>query len=1525
MVKKVIYSFQRMSKDLTEAKNPTQFYFDAHNIRFVTNKDNTTGSFAFEKGNELVFSIPTPVINSATHAIDYINNTGAQNLVYAINTGSQPRAEIEQDYYISANNYRTSGKQIILGHSVTREFIILFTTDNLGFDCIWKVDDETYEITLLYLRNLEFSENNPIQVINNFENEIIDKVYWVDNGAHQMRYINLEHSVINGDLEELIDIPKDVLNTTGSYGLSAPEIINTLSGGAHTAGRIQYAYNLYRLNASQTKLSPLSRMISLDKGVLGGGAINESVGTIPVVQISNIDTAYTNIKVYSIKFNSYNQSPIISLIEDREIPGNNTIDVFDDNTVIQTLSLEQFLFLGSDIIIPKHIQSKDNRMFMANYKEKNFEIDLDVRAYSFKSDQTSKVHTNIFYDSLLDIVTSTLADTRVISNTLFTNNYQDKFDSINLDYNVYKYQANGTTIGGEGKYLKYELTHSTAYNEDGRYFKDSEIYRLGIQFYNAYGQVSLPLWIADFKSRDGNLEGFYNNLLVTLKPDFYTWLNTPGNFPTIYDTPTGYKILIAERGLNDRTIVSNGLLCPMMFSVATTQEHITLSDVQTWSNQTPKLPNILMRNVNQVSDWGNTRPLRRSSHLYPMNLGHNTDTEVWGARYGDRDGSGKNYQFTCMLQMYSPETLFYFNQSLSAGLKLRIKGLMQNKYNSNWAREINLTDNFIDDEIKTLGDSLSSHFGSFVTLRGNGYNATDRGIIAHPGGSDPNKGEKNLFYRGYGDVLLQSTVSSLNIISFNNSLILTSGTDPNNNVTKTSLKSITIILDATYTDLNIQYTITPDLPYATELYDVSIATDPLGNNIISTSLGVSGTQVISRAENFISTPDIEENTFNYYLIITSANYIHGTVDVEATATDGVTPIIKEITAEPFTSDTINNISSSLFVPTNTNNIVSIYGTAQLTERGQDFTTYNNDAKYRYSNSLTSLIGDGDSSWKNDGNCGRKIVSVNAEGQRCITMVLDDGTNNALTNNWARPNLEGVFAALGVAGDNWGVIGELIKNDYEIYLGGIYGGNSWEDKLRTNYFEIGEYRKVSQNVNFIESPGDTMVGFFKFLRIIRKAGEINDQCIKEYEEIVEFYTETTVDLRNRNDLSLLPWDDKFVYNNDDYHKYNKVYSQLPNLFTRRNINYNIKKINNFDTNIIATKLKSSGEVIDSWTDILPNEVITLDGKFGPINSLVSLNDRIFSYQDKAIAFISINPRVQVQGNDGIAIELGFGQVLQEYKYVSTTSGSVNKWAILPIDSGIYYIDLLNKSFNLFNGETILGISDVKNMHKYFLDTLNYNILKQDNPIIHKGLSIGWDKITNDIYISIFLKPSSNDELYDIHTISYNLMQEGFSSFYDYDSSMYIFTKGKLLTINPNDGEEIYETFAGDYNKFYGENKISSISFIASPEPHVECTLNNLEYKSEATNVNTNLEVNYTWEKIQAYNEFQDSTLKNLIDRINIRKENRKWRLNIPRDQGKVNRIRNNWSILKLESINENNYKYKNDDIELYYNPNNKIIE
>ena len=52
-------------------------------------------------------------------------------------------------------------------------------------------------------------------------------------------------------------------------------------------------------------------------------------------------------------------------------------------------------FLGSDIIIPNHINTKFNRMFFANYKEVNFNVDLDLRAYSYHSNGTAKVYKNL--------------------------------------------------------------------------------------------------------------------------------------------------------------------------------------------------------------------------------------------------------------------------------------------------------------------------------------------------------------------------------------------------------------------------------------------------------------------------------------------------------------------------------------------------------------------------------------------------------------------------------------------------------------------------------------------------------------------------------------------------------------------------------------------------------------------------------------------------------------------------------------------------------------------------------------------------------------------------------------------------------------------------------------------------------------------------------------------------------------------------------------------------------------------------
>ena len=1498
MNKSVNHSYNGMIQDVTKSEFSNQFYFDAKNIRILATDTQSSGSITNEKGNSLILSVPTPIINYTNKTISY-NSDVINYTTSEINYGIQ------------------SNTQLIIGYSNSRDYIVLFTTDNNGFDCIWKVNYSNYKISLLYLRNLNFSINYPIQTINNFENINIDKVYWVD-GNNQMRFININHSVLNGDLEEVIDIPENVINMVGEFNLTQPIITKKLSGGSHTSGMIQYAYNLYRLNSSQTKLSSLSELISLDKGVdLGGGALNEKVGTIPVVRIDNIDTSYTNIKVYAIKYTSYNEIPSISLIEDREIPSSYVVEVFDDGSIIENLSLEEFLFLGSDIMIPKHINSKDNRLFFANYKELNYELKLDCRAYSFKSDRTSIVYDNVKVFQTGDVtpnINGLTGNERNITNQ-FTNNYDDKFDSINLDYDLYRFQENGITYGGEGKYLKYELTQSNIYDVNNKYFKDEEIYRTAIQFYNSYGQVSLPNWIADFKVREGNLLGNYNTFKVELKPDFYVWLNTSSNFTDSYTKPIGYKILIAERGINDKTIVANGILGTMMINNKSTIESYDLTYKRNKSSEIPKIPNILLRNCNQFSQYGDTQPLKRCSHLDDLAGTFGANTEVQVPYYGDSDAAGKFWQFNNMLQLYSPEVLFSNTIQLNPGLSLKIKGALKNNYNASWSKE-ELTDgNEVIESKAYFG--ISPHFaGATAGITGSAYSNMDNGIIAHPGGSNPNRIETNLFYRGYGNVKITDNVTLNNIVQINNSFVTTSGSDPLGVNVGFSYgnRAVRIKLDDDFDQTNIEYVFTPNVGYTTVPYTIKICSDNQGNNVLAQLTSVTGTQTINFSQTFTYNPPFNlSRIFDYFLVIEPTSLILGNLDVEAKALSStVTDIIKESNTNSISVNILNSIPSGGFISSTNKIFNSIYGTPEITEKGQDFTTYNNDTKYRYTNSLQSCLTDGNSNWREEGTYGRRIVAINSDNNKCITLVTGPNTNTV--DNWNRKQLENLFSDAGLTGENNGLIGELFKSKEEIYLGGIYGGNSWEDKKRTNYIEIGDYSLITNNVINIDSPGDTFVNYFKFLRIVRKETTIMDQGTKQYEEIVEFLTETTVDVKNRNDLSLNDWDNKFQYFDADYHKYNKVYSQQPDLIKRRNLNYNFKKVNNFDTNIISSKLKSAGEIIDNWTDLLVNDVITLDGKFGTINSLCMLNDELYSIQDKAFSFLSINPRVQIQGSDGLAVELGTGGVLQDYKYITTDTGTINKWSVVSSPQGIYFYDALNKSFNAFRGN-IKGLSDEKGLHTYFVNNNVLNQLKTDNPLIKQGISSGYDFINNDVFMSFHQGNKS-------FTISFNEIKNSFISFYDYIPSIYISRGDHFITTHP-DINKIYKQYAGEYNKFYDVYYPSSVTLNVNPEPTQDCVFDNINFKSDVTLNNVD-QVDKTITGIRAYNDYQDSNSPTTVTQIiigrnnNARRKFRDWNVLVPR-QGR-NRIRAPYIKLKVQFDNTSNYKLILHNMNVFYTTN-----
>lgn len=1365
MNKLVKHSYQDgMNMDITKSKFPNTCYFRGQNIRIISTNLQSTGSVTNEKGNLLKVTIPLPVISNTSEITYSVNNIN-KTITYTT-------SEITSDYEISAGVYRTSQTQQLLGYGLVRNNFILFTTDNNGFDCIWKVDDKTYDITLLYIRNLGFNTNNPIQVVNNYENESIDKVYWVD-GKAQTRFVNIHHSLINQDLEELIDLSFNNIQIVGKFDFEQPQIIDVVQGGNHTSGMIQYAYNLYRVNGSQTKLSPLTDLVPLNKGeTKGGGDVNEIVGSIPVIKIDNLDSTYTNLKLYAIKYTSYNEIPSISLILDRNIVATNEVIYYDDGNIISSLSLEEFTFLGSDIIIPQHINTKKNIMFFANYKEKNFDIDtygntnsIDTRAYSFPISSTSVTIYNSLYDNSGTL--DTLETTQIVDNSVINGNTKIpyKFSSININYDTNNRQFNSVNVGGEGPYLKYKIIRSQVSDISekevkGKFLKDNEIYRAGVLFYNKYGQVSLPKWIADFKttilSNQSNLNGYYASFELTFKPLFYVWLNTSSNFLDEngnYDEslkPVGYKLLRAERTILDRTIICQGIISGMLSQVngdtsgdnepdPLTPEYIARVD------NGIKIPSMMRRFDEYLCPmWRNKSYFRvdRFDEEHPAfdegtfpDLNNNdAANEVYKEQVSDKWTEG-TYQFTKLMQLFSPEITFNTIQNLSQS-ELKVIGGLENDYNASWGQDRHKETKLTRDEFKVYNciygyDTKASIPGNRDEILGNYKRIQEHGFFSH----------------------------------------------------------------------------------------------------------------------------VENNDYMQF-IQTYRRYL------------------------------------GMFYPSNTSS-EEIYGSPLITELGQGRTIYNNDGTMSFYNSLQPLAADS------------HLSSVNSWGARNITFAL----GNELLDTKDRKGLEDLYAQTPMDDDGQALVGEFRIPELLIYLGNIYGGNSYESKKRTSYIEIGEYQKIDTNIYNCLHFGDTFVSNFKFTKLVKTSTEVYSYNSEQVTEIVEFRVETTVDLNNRNDYSLESWDNRFQPRDEEYQRYNKVYSQEPNLILRRDLDYKFKRINSFDTNIISSRVKTSGEVIDSWTDLQPNNVITLNGRYGPINALHSFRDEIYTLQDSAIAFISILPRVQISGSDGYEVELGSGKVLQEYRYVSTDSGSKNKWSIVNSPQAFYYFDSINKSINIFK-EGIGGLSDSKGLHTFSSNELNINSLEVNNPILKQGVSSTYDFINNCVMFT-FLQPNNSV------TLSYNENLNKFESFYDYIPSIWISRGNNLLALHP-DNNKLYKQFEGDYNKFFDIYYPSYITLLVNPESDKDTILDNIEFKSELY-LNGVDQIDTTISKFQLYNEYQDSGLIPLVSgrSNNLRRKFRDWNAILPRNNGTRQRIRNPWNFLKLQLDNTENYKLVLHDILVAY--------
>ena len=255
-----------IQKDISVSQFPSDAAIDMRNMRVVTTGDSTTLCLVNERGNELKESV----------------------------------------------------RGTIIGIQVINKYIVVFTTDTpYGYkDAILKFTYENDSLTSsgpLYLGNLNFSTKHPIESIGIYENDLVQKVYWVD-GLNQPRLINICNTYDLDNDSQFDFIPK-INENNQAQDLEFAVTIIPKTNADFTGEVIQYAISYYNKNRQQTAIiyqSPLYYTSQNGRGLNPDGS-QKSSSTFKVA-IKGLNPQFDYCKLYRISRSSINTTPSVECI-----------------------------------------------------------------------------------------------------------------------------------------------------------------------------------------------------------------------------------------------------------------------------------------------------------------------------------------------------------------------------------------------------------------------------------------------------------------------------------------------------------------------------------------------------------------------------------------------------------------------------------------------------------------------------------------------------------------------------------------------------------------------------------------------------------------------------------------------------------------------------------------------------------------------------------------------------------------------------------------------------------------------------------------------------------------------------------------------------------------------------------------------------------------------------------------------------------------------------------------------------------
>ena len=335
-----------------------------------------------------------------------------------------------------------------------------------------------------------------------------------------------------------------------------------------------------------------------------------------------------------------------------------------------------------------------------------------------------------------------------------------------------------------------------------------------------------------------------------------------------------------------------------------------------------------------------------------------------------------------------------------------------------------------------------------------------------------------------------------------------------------------------------------------------------------------------------------------------------------------------------------------------------------------------------------------------------------------------------------------------------------------------------------------------------------------------------------------------------------WPDTYPSTLEDYYRYNtgysaqeeyKQYFPKPQTFVDQEYN---------GTLVIASEPKTNGELVDSWTEFKYANIIEVDTAYGDVNTLETVDNKLFFWQDKAFGLLAVKDRSLIQDGSVGQLSLGSGDVLERYDYVSTEVGNLEKYNVTKSEIALFWVFTPKSRVYIFDNG-LKELSTSVSINKYLED--KGGIV---NPICITDFKSNETlfKVNNEVLVF--------DWLSGAFTGIYTFVPEWFVRRYDgnYDSSA--------------DSNDFYSHNSDSVARatFYGTTYDSYIKSICNAEYNSTKVFDNLEWNSTSVNSSDVNQYEDTFDEYRITTDYQNTDWQN----ITWQRDERSFRTIVPRD-------------------------------------------